>query len=389
MSDRKRTAIEWRWLGGLATALASLALIGCGTARRGTPLHAHGYVAGRLVNARVDSEWAEYAIEGESSEDASTRSLPAELAALDEQVGPSLPDRGGLERITARYSRDMATIVMLDRLTCDPQNSRLAQVYANHLGLVTSGMVHPDAPSPLKSGAVFLVVPGWYWHDRSYDAALDVPRRHLEQYGYRTELLRTDDRGPVEPNAERVARRIVELGQAGKRVIVVSVSKGSAETALALGRLLPWEASRHVLAWVNVNGGLRGTPLADELLGWKRGCWTRLMLWIGYGDNGAGLASMRTAARTSAYASLAFPPHVLILNYSAVPFSSQIVPREGNYDHLIDRYGPHDGTLLIRDQWVDGAPVLADLGYDHFLFDPMIGAKTIAMARVVEELLVR
>jgi hypothetical protein len=134
-----------------------------------------------------------------------------------------------------------------------------------------------------------------------------------------------------------------------------------------------------------VNGGVRGSPLADELLNWRRNLVTRLSLRLVYHDNAAGLRSMRTDRRRRVFDSLRLPPHVQIVNVTAVPFSGQIVPRSREYDRLLDKYGPHDGALLIRDQLIDNAPTVTELGFDHFFFEPMIGEKTLAIVRVLEE----
>jgi hypothetical protein len=182
-----------------------------------------------------------------------------------------------------------------------------------------------------------------------------------------------------------VATRLRELQRGGKSVVLVSVSKGSAETALALGRLLSWDESGHVLAWINVNGGVRGSPLADESLNWRRNLTTRLSLWLTYRDNGAGLRSMRSRHRRAVFESLDLPPHVVIVNVAAVPFSGQVTRRAGGYDKLLNKYGPHDGSLLILDQLIENAPTVVELGFDHFFFDPMIGTKTIALVHALEE----
>lgn len=371
--------------GPVTLTLLMLALGGCSAFPRQQQIHAHGEVAGHLVNTRVDSPLAEYYIEDYLAGNQSNPKLDEQLWQIQDHLRPGLPDDESLRWITKNYSRDMATIVLVERLAQDPVNEQFTAAYSRQLAMVKHGDVAPGKHASLKSGVVFLFVPGWYWRDESYDGALDVSRQYLDDYGYQTELLSTDDKASVEQNADMVAGRLRELQRAGKLVVLMTVSKGSAETAFALGQLLTWQESRHVLAWVNVNGGVRGSPMADELMGWRRNLTTRLLLLLAYRDHAAGLKSMRTRRRRSVFDSLALPPHVLIVNVTAVPFSGQVTRRSGGYNKLLDKYGPHDGTLMIRDQLIDNAPTVTELGFDHFFFDSMIGVKTVALVRVLEE----
>jgi hypothetical protein len=48
--------------------------------------------------------------------------------------------------------------------------------------------------------------------------------------------------------------------QSGRRLIIISAIKSSAEVALALTKLGPSETG-HVAAWINAVGALQGTPL--------------------------------------------------------------------------------------------------------------------------------
>lgn len=369
----------------LVTAVLLSVSAGCSALSRQQSLHAHGVVAGQFVNGRVDSPLAEYSIERSRVGHSLNPEFDEQLRQIDNRVGPNVPDGETLRWITKRYSRDVATVVLAERLAADPTSAPFTAIYSDQLAMMSAGQIHPDAPSPLKGNVIFLFVPGWYWNDRSYDGDLEVPRYYLDYYGYRTELLATDTSATVEQNAIMVAERLRELQCAGKWVVLVSASKGSAETAFALGHLLAWEDSSHVLAWVNVNGAVRGSPLADEMLNWRRNLTTRLLLLRTYRDRAAGLRSMRTKRRRRVFESLSLPPHIVIINVVAVPLSGQVTRRAGGYDKLLNKYGPHDGSLLIRDEIIDNAPTVIELGFDHFFFDPMIGPKTIALVNALEQ----
>jgi hypothetical protein len=40
---------------------------------------------------------------------------------------------------------------------------------------------------------------------------------------------------------------------------------------------------------------------------------------------------------------------------------------------------------LTCDELIDDAPTVTELGFDHYFFDPLIGAKALALVRVLEE----
>ena len=370
--------------GELALMFLLLALGGCVGSRSPEQFHAHGHVAGSLINTRVDSPLAEYYLEDFSRGHPHRADLNEELRHIESRLEPGIPDRDTLKWITRHHSRDVATIFLVERLASDPLNRQFSDLYLQQLELVISGGANESMPTPLKSDVVFLVVPGWYWRSPSFDGSLEVPRQHLERYGYETALVSTDEQGSVEENAEVVADRLRQLKKSGTSVVLVSVSKGGAEAALALGGLLTWEESEHVVAWINVNGGLRGSPLADEMLSWRRTVFTHMLMWLVHRDSVKSLRSMRTGHRRRVFSSLQFPPHLLVVNFTAVPFSGQVTPRRFRYERLLNDDGPNDGSLLTRDELIAGVPTVVEIGFDHYFFDPMIGHKAHALVRALE-----
>ena len=72
----------------------------------------------------------------------------------------------------------------------------------------------------------------------------------------------TDEQDPV-----RRQLVIKQLRGLGLHLVVVSASKSGAEVALALGRVLTPAETSHVRAWVSIGGVLRGSPVADRIVG--------------------------------------------------------------------------------------------------------------------------
>ena len=368
----------------LALALSMLAVSGCALSRH-EQIHAFGQVAGNTVSTRVDSPLAEYYIEEYSQGNRSNPQFNQQIDEIASLLDAGVPDNGTLEYITRKYKRDVATIALAEQLAADPVSAPFVGRYHNELALITTGQVNPAEQTPLIENMLVLFVPGWYWKDDSYDAEMKVPRQILARHGYQTELLQTDEKGTVEANAEILARRIRNCPD--RPIMIVSVSKGGAETALVLGELLSPAESRNVLAWVNINGAIRGALLTNEYLSWNKKMFTRLSMRFLYHDSLAGMKSMRKDYRTQVYNSLHLPANLKIVNLTAIPFSGQVNKRVCNSNRFLDKVGPNDGSLLIADQLVENVPTVVELGFDHFFFDPLVGAKSLAAVRALEQVI--
>lgn len=70
----------------------------------------------------------------------------------------------------------------------------------------------------------------------------------------------------VAVNAERIAREVRRAAAAGKRVLLISHSKGGNDTLAALLLLQREKALRGVVGWISIQGVFRGTPVADEIM---------------------------------------------------------------------------------------------------------------------------
>ena len=109
----------------------------------------------------------------------------------------------------------------------------------------------------------------------------------------------------------------------GRRLILVSTSKGGPETHLALDRLRQAGRGNHVAAWVNIGGLLNGTAVADHWSEWPRN-WLATAGFALRGHGTASIESMTTEAGRTRFAGASLPPNVLVVNYLGVPMSSDV-----------------------------------------------------------------
>lgn len=249
-------------------------------------------------------------------------------------------------------------------------------------------LADPLWPARVSSHELFLLVPGWrYRTDPATGADLARVRRVLESLGLETRLVPIEENDTVEANGLTLAAEIERLVPEGRRLILVSTSKGGPETYLALDRLRQAGRAGHVAAWVNIGGLLHGTAIADYWDTWPRS-WLAAIGFAFRGHHTRAIPTMATAASRARIAASQLPPHVLVVSYLAVPRERDLTDwTRGNYAILAE-HGPNDGLTLLADAIVPQGITVAEVGFDHFFrtpdLDRRIAAMTLALLATLE-----
>ncbi|HEY6007519.1 MAG TPA: hypothetical protein VIU40_04290 [Geobacteraceae bacterium] len=347
-----------------------------------------GELAGQRVGTTVDSEAAKYYLENYLAGDRShPRYAPVIASALEAWDRYPL-DAGTLRGLAGDFSPDFATIYFISRIYGEPCNRRAHQLFRNYQTTLRGGGTSRIAPpDPRPTRYLFAFVPGFaYRREPAIGADFARQRRLMMAAGFKTFLIETDEVGTVERNAAFIADELVRLGREHDEIILVSTSKGGAEAALALGKLLKPGQAAKVKAWVSVGGLLRGTPIADRALRWPRSWWTRVLFFF-LGLPAESIESLGTKRRGETFRQLTFPGHMLLVQYVGVPLSGQVSPLARDRYEALRSAGPNDGLTLLPDELVPGGVVITDIGLDHYYRDPEIDLKSLALANAVLDLL--
>ena len=184
--------------------------------------------------------------------------------------------------------------------------------------------------------------------------------------------------------ARIIADDIARLSRQGRPIVLISASKGGAEAALALGRELPSQQSRAVVAWLSIGGLLRGSPYADWAWKWPRK-WVASIVYRQRRLDPRVIPNLRTQVRRAVFEGLAFPEHILLLQYVGTPLSGHIKKDVRKRYKIIRKIGPNDGLTLLLDEVISGSGVITDIGLDHYYRDPQIDLKTFALTMVMIE----
>jgi hypothetical protein len=248
-------------------------------------------------------------------------------------------------------------------------------------------LADPLPPVRETSHELFVLVPGWrYRTDPATGADLAQVQRVLESGGFETRLAPIEENDTVEANAVTLAAEIERLAPDGRRLILVSTSKGGPETHLALDRLRRTDGAGHVAAWVNIGGLLHGTAIADYWDTWPRS-WLAAIGFAFLGHHTRAIPSMATEASRARMAASQLPAHVLVVNYLAVPRERDLTDWTRSNYALLAEHGPNDGLTLLADAIVPQGITVAEPGFDHFLRTPDLDRRIAAMAKSVLALL--
>jgi hypothetical protein len=367
----------------LLAAVAAATLAACSAL---PPAHrVDGEFAGQPLHTSVDSAIARYYVEAYRG--AGTH-VPAWDAALDTMHAALADDRVPSSSELLQWSRDLSTdiaaLVLARQLLRQADAQPLFGLYRDELARGAGSLATPR----FDTDTLFLFVPGWlYRTDTTTGADFARMRTLLADHGARVALAAIEENGTVEHNAALIAQQVRALraSSASTSVVLVSASKGGPEAALALSMLRDDPAAGAVKAWINVGGLLGGTALADLGLTWPL-CWLVQLAVLpdGWRDNAFdGIRSLTPTRSLQRASALRLPAHVLVVSYVGVPLSGQLsaMARDG-YSRLRAQ-GPNDGLTLVTDAIAPGGVTIPEFGADHYLRQPDIDRKTLALARAV------
>ena len=333
-----------------------------------------GTVGGQTIETRVDSEAARYYLANYLAGKHTNPILDARIDQVYQTIDGKIPGRNELKELTDEFSADFAALLLADEISRVPLNRRFRSTFDKAYDYARKAVPKGSAKLPAAANPYeALIVPTYLYNRPNFSGAdLAAPREALQKVGLICHFVETSDDGPVESNAEIVMNAIRARAQSGRRLIIISASKSGAEVALALTKLGSAE-TRHVAAWINTVGALKGTPLIDDNL-------LPEMEFIVGKLNPAGIESMSVARSRERYKSFHVPPYILVVNYFGIPVSGSVGFRARRNFFPLQKYGPNDGIILLADMVFPGGITLIELGSDHFLMDQHLDVTAVALA---------
>lgn len=311
-----------------------------------------------------------------------------DLASSDPQLegvtepAARLPDQAFLKKLAGRTSMDFAALVFARALTTDSR-SRIAQATFDRF--LQEGPDRSVAALRQPGAFPYTVVfsPSWLYKSHPETGSdFASQRRLLDKLGIRNRMAESGESDSVEDNAAAIIRTLRETGCDGGPVVLVSDSKSGAEAVKALAGLTPEEASC-VVAWINIAGALRGTPLADSGLRIPVKWIARGIFWLS-GWSWDGVESLETTHSRQRLETLRLAETITVLNIVAVPVSGSVGYQVLWGYHVLTSHGPNDGVVLLADTVWPGGINIVGLGADHLLGRWQDDAYILAMLRTLD-----
>jgi len=226
-----------------------------------------GTLFGRAITLPVDHELAVKMITNRQDSDVVNLFSRYQNVALDNEL---------LKNITNQYSLDVATLFLIERLYGQEKNKRLQDFYLSTIDTLSSSNLEQSLSFLQDFYVVFVPAfnyesnAGNFWQQRALLAAAKISH----------EIIKTQQWGLVEENANLIAKQLQDLSLNYSNIIVVSVSKGGLEAALALEKITNSETLSSIKAWINVSGILKGSPAADHWQQPGKKLWLRCGLFF-------------------------------------------------------------------------------------------------------------
>jgi hypothetical protein len=261
--------------------------------------------------------------------------------------------------LTLQEGIDFATALLFDRLRRSEEHG----FFIHRL----------EATSETPTGswareATVAVVPGAFYVEHPETGADgSFVLEQAARLGCRTQCVPLLSFGTPRGNARLLNEWLAD--QPDEPLVLVSLSKGGAEVKLALEEPEAAQTFRHVAAWINLSGLLRGAAIVNWLFRHRlRTMLVRLMLWW-HGYRFDALRELQHGPAGVLDGELRLPPDLLVIHVFGFPLGAAVsrpIARRGH--RRLTPFGPNDG----------GANLLADLltlqglvypvwGADHYL----------------------
>jgi hypothetical protein len=290
--------------------------------------------------------------------------LLARISAWDGDPLPNLTSER-LRALTREHGIELATALLFERLRGSPPHADWNRRLAERLR---------DGTRELPAlRATLAIVPGAFW--REYPGTgvggqvLEEPARRL---GMPVERIPVASQGRLADNARTILAWLSR--SRAEELVLVSLSKGSADVHTALALPGAAEAFARVRVWIDLSGIACGTPMVD----WFRARPLRSLV-LGAGLRLKGI-DPRFLLDLAPAAPPALPAGLCVLRVAGFPLRHHCSSaRSRRWWRRLAPLGPNDGVSCLGDLAALPATFLPFWGADHYL-RPLVESSTTASA---------
>lgn len=288
-----------------------------------------------------------------SSED---KELLARAAAFEHCRELGSCSQINLLEISRAHSLDFATALLFDRLLAQPEHSAFYKRVQ-----IASEPAFGEIP-------LVAIVPGAFYREHKNTGA-DGARvaTILKSMGCNVDIVPLESFGSLKQNAALVGQWLKTKKQ--ERVVLITLSKGTADLKTALKLPEAPELFRCVQTWISLSGLPQGTPLVAWLQRqWLRQLGVRILLRL-RGQRNSVVEELRHGPGSPLEKWPTIPPHLQIVHVIGFPLRRHLAhPWAARGYERIAQLGPNDGGgFLLNDVVNLPGTVFPVWGADHYL----------------------
>jgi hypothetical protein len=263
-----------------------------------------------------------------------------------------------LREVGAREGNDFATALTYDRLLRSADHGSFMRLAACS-----------ETPRP-SDGALLAVVPGACYREYPHTGA-DGQRlcADMQRHGWHVERIPIDSFGSLDAHARIICKWL--RARTEKAIVLVTLSKGSADVRLALAQPDAAEAFAKVTVWISLSGIVYGSALAGWVLDrpFPRAA-ARLLCWY-HGYSFATLKSLDARSGGPLGGKLELPSGPCAVHVVGLPLACHLRNRRSRRGcRRLAALGPSDGGgILLGDLCRLPGFIHPVWGADHYL-DP-------------------
>ena len=219
---------------------------------------------------------------------------------------------------------------------------------------------------PARTKLRLVVIPGTMAECfQAFLIPLPHARAHLEDLGYKTDILMVSGRSGSAYNAAQIRDYIMSLAEPDERIVLLGYSKGTPD-ALEAVVIYP-EVAERVTAVLAYGGAVGGSPLIDGVSNLQRSLVEDIGLPSCKEGDGKVLESLSPAVRSAWLAENELPESVRF--YSLVAFTDRenmsAMLRDG-YDKLAQIDPRNDSQVIFYDAVIPNSVLLGYANADHW-----------------------
>ena len=237
---------------------------------------------------------------------------------------------------------DNATKRLYERIRSSTHNRPLIDA------IETAAQRQPPWAAGIDSATCIVLAPGIFYKDypqtgadgailKSVAASMLIP----------VITIPADGSEGFETAADLVNKVLLDVARSATSIILVSLSKGSAEVRLALTKPEAKQAFHRVVAWISVSGLPLGTPSLENVL---RNPLRRVFIKALCAVKGWKLDTLRDLLRHRPDAAMLIPAHIMFVQVAAFPLSAHLNDRRSRrLRRQLSQFGPNDGFALLEE----------------------------------------